>query len=100
MRVLRNNSSLTLAEHQEIGRRLAAMRGAAGAILDILNGRVRVRYLDRLARFINGMQGGGFCTLRSDLEDDLFEQHPDASLDIYYGPAADRIGRGPSKSDG
>lgn len=84
-KVLRNNASLSMDEHRELAALFGAQRNGATKILNILNGRIRTNYLDRLTKFVNQFGHDILWRLRCDLEGDMFVEHPEeATIDIYY----------------
>jgi len=88
-KILRNDSNLSIADHRQIAQHLCAIKGHTGAIMDILNGKIRAPFLDTLIRFYNGMPP--LSRLRWNLEDDLFGEHrtnaPPRSFYSGFDPA-------------
>jgi len=91
-RVLRNSAApLTEREHNDLALHFYAIEWHVNRIMDVLNGRARVKWLDVLSK--NLRSGSSlFGQLRSALDDDY---RPLTSKSPYYGNPAGQDGRRP-----
>ncbi|MHB8368951.1 MAG: hypothetical protein ACYDBP_04560 [Leptospirales bacterium] len=82
----RRHRTLTVEEWVAVGKRIKKISALLEELPVLLGGKIPCPLTDRILRFING--GGKFSILKSELEDEMFRQHPGLSneyLSVFYG---------------
>lgn len=81
-------TGLTFEQHLALGRRLRGMTEEVTKLIVLLGRAYPIKNYEPYALKVLG----GLCRLRSNLEDDMFREHPDrANLKVYYGPPDDLV---------
>ena len=94
-RVLRNSAApLTEREHNDLALHFYAIEWHVNRIMDVLNGRARVKWLDVLNKILR-CGSGPFGQLRCALDGEYRPPSGVLSMSPYYGNPAGQDGRRP-----